>query len=331
MLELLVLDDIAVVVKLESDTGGVVEQSVDPDVDYVTVVEVDRNAPLERRARHAEVLKSGLYEVVDHLAAARLGLDEVGVLLDIFEQAILIIAHFEEVGFFVRLFDRTTAVGAFAVDYLRLGEEGFAGDAVPALIRTFVDVALLVQLLEHALNRLFVVVVGCADELVVGRADEIPDLLDLARHAVDVGFRRDSGFVRERFDLHAVLVSAGHEEHVLALLTLTARDRVGHDDLVGVADMRLARRVRDRGGYIEFLFIIAFTHRFTPFARIMSVSTKLFVFSGEMPFEKGTSPHFGKRSLPKCYPPPRKLSQNKGWFDCLLDNSLFIYNSRLNL
>ena len=48
--------------------------------------------------------------------------------------------------------------------------------------------------------------------------------------------------------LDAVLVGAGEEEHVVAVEPHEARDGVGRDRLVGVADMRRAVRIGDRGG-----------------------------------------------------------------------------------
>ena len=60
--------------------------------------------------------------------------------------------------------------------------------------------------------------------------------------------------VRRLLDLQAVLVRAGHEEHVIAVDALEPRDRVGGDDLIGVADMRRAVRIRDGRRDVEFLF-----------------------------------------------------------------------------
>ena len=51
--------------------------------------------------------------------------------------------------------------------------------------------------------------------------------------------------------LQAVLVGAGEEEHVLAVEPLKARQRVGRDRLIGVADMRHAVRIGDRGRDVE--------------------------------------------------------------------------------
>ncbi len=54
--------------------------------------------------------------------------------------------------------------------------------------------------------------------------------------------------------LQAVLVGAGQEEHVLAVEPLEARQRIGRDRLIGVADMRHAVRIGDRGRDVEDVF-----------------------------------------------------------------------------
>ena len=55
------------------------------------VVKVDRNAPFERRTGNAEILDTGLYEIVDHFLFAALGINEVGVSLDIILELLLIL------------------------------------------------------------------------------------------------------------------------------------------------------------------------------------------------------------------------------------------------
>ena len=51
--------------------------------------------------------------------------------------------------------------------------------------------------------------------------------------------------------LLAVLVGAGQKEHVLAVEPLKARQRIGRDRLIGMADMRHAVRIGDRGRDVE--------------------------------------------------------------------------------
>ena len=85
---------------------------------------------------------------------------------------------------------------------------------------------------------------------------EAPSASTIARKIAEL--RSASSIARNAFllgrllHLQAVLVGAGQEEHVLAVEPLEARQRVGGDDLVGMADMRLAVRIEDRGGDVEF-------------------------------------------------------------------------------
>ena len=58
---------------------------------------------------------------------------------------------------------------------------------------------------------------------------------------------------RRLLHLQAVLVGAGEEEHVLAVEPLEARDRVGGDRLVGMADMGRPVGVGDGRRDVEFL------------------------------------------------------------------------------
>ena len=252
----------ALAVAVVADAGDVVRQRVKPDVDDVLVVEVDRDAPLERRSRDAEVLQAGQQEVVHHLVLALHGLDEFRVRVDVLDQAVGILAHLEEVRLLLRRLHLAAAVGALAVDELGLGEERLARRAVHALVVALVDVALLVELFEDLLDLLFVVVVGRADELVVRGVHDVPVRADDLRDLVDVFLRRDAGGLRLFLDLLAVLVGAGLEEHVVALEALEARDAVGEHDLIRVADVRAARGVGDRRRDIVLRFAHGFHHSF---------------------------------------------------------------------
>ena len=212
----------------------------------MTRVKIDRDAPGERGTGNAQVLQTGLQEVVDHLVLAALRLDEFGMLLDVLHQAVGVLAHTEEVCFLLGVHARAAAVRAAAVLELALGPEGLARLAVLALVRALVDIALIVQLLEDLLHLLLVHRVGGADELIVSGVHQIPDRLDLARDLVDMLLRRDAGSLCLLLNLLAVLVGAGLEVDIVAGHALVARDRVGQHDLIGVADVRLRRGVCDR-------------------------------------------------------------------------------------
>src|SRR4051812_27074115 len=61
--------------------------------------------------------------------------------------------------------------------------------------------------------------------------------------------------------LQAVLVGAGQEEHVLAVEPREARDGIGGNRLIGVADMRIAVRIRDGGGDVEGIALSGWRRR----------------------------------------------------------------------
>ena len=173
-------------------------------------------------------------------------------------QTVRVLAHPEEVGLLRSLFHLASAVGAFAVHQLSVGEEGFAGSAVPALIVTLVNVALLVQFLENVSNRTLVIIVGGADEMIVGGVHQIPDAADLAGHTVHVFLGLNAGVSGLILDLLTVLIRTGEKMHVVAALPLVAGNSVGHDYLIGVAEMRLGGCVGDGGCDIKLLVVCHF-------------------------------------------------------------------------
>ena len=104
------------------------------------------------------------------------------------------------------------------------------------------------------------VVVGGADEAVVGDVHQLPQILHAAFAQDDIVHELlggDAGLPGLLLDLHAVLVGAGEEHDVAAAQALIAGHGVGGDGAVGMADMELGRRIIDRCGNIE-LFAVTF-------------------------------------------------------------------------
>ena len=232
---------------------AVVEERVDPDVNDVTRVKVHGDAPGEARAGDAEVFKARLDEVVDHLVDARGGLEKVGVLKQVLH-AVGVLGKLEEVGLFLGVLDLAAAVGALAVDELAFGPEALAGLAVLALVGALVDVAVVVHLLENLLDGSNVIVVGGADEPVIGNVHQLPQILDTTFALHDVVhklLRGDTGFLCLILNLLAVFVGAGEEHNVIALEPLIACHGVGCHGAIGVADVKLGGRVVDGGCDIE--------------------------------------------------------------------------------
>ena len=62
---------------------------------------------------------------------------------------------------------------------------------------------------------------------------------------------RHARFLRRLLDLLAVLIDAGEEENLLAFQAMIARNDVGQNFLVGMADVGRAVGVIDRGCDVE--------------------------------------------------------------------------------
>ena len=261
-----VLVKVVIAVVVQPQGGAVVEQRVHPHVHHMARVEIHGNTPAEAGAGDAQILQTGLDEVVHHLVDAGAGLQEVRVLQQVLH-AVGILAQAEEIRLLLRVVYLAAAVGALAVHQLALRPEALAGGAVLALIGALVDVALLVHGLEDLLYGGAVIVVGGADKAVVGDVHQLPQVEDapLALHdVIHELLGGHTGFFGLRFDLLAVLVGAGEEHHVIALQALVAGDGIGGHGAVAVADVQLVRGVVDRRGDIKRLLFHAY-FSFSPF------------------------------------------------------------------
>ena len=219
------------------------------------VIKINGDTPFEGGAGNAKILKTGLQEVVYHFFSSGFGYDKFRVCFDVLHQLILIFAHLEEIRFLMLTNERTAAIGANAAFCLCIGEEGFAGNAIPAFIAALVDIALIVKTLEDLLYSFFVIVVCGADKVVILAAEHIPDIFDLFGNTVYIFLRSDACFISKCFDLLTVFVCTCAEEYVIAERFFVACDGIGENDLVSIADVGLSRCVSDRCGDIKLSFV----------------------------------------------------------------------------
>ena len=248
---------VGVLVIHEAQRRGVVEQRVDPDVDDMLGVEIDRDAPLEAGAGNTQILEARVNKVVYHLVDAGARQQEVGVDEQV-AHAVGILGQTEEVSLLLGVDNGAAAVGAATVDELALGPEALAGGAVFADILALVDVALLVHLLENLLDGGNMVVIGRADEAVIADVHQLPQILDALGaldDVIDELLRRNTGLLGLQLDLLAVLVGAGQELDVVTLQPLVAGHSVGSDGAVGMADVQLIAGIIDRRCNVEFFLI----------------------------------------------------------------------------
>ena len=227
-------------------------------------IKIDRHAPAEAGAGDAEVFEARIDEVVDHFVDPAPGLQEVGVFQQVLHP-VGVFAEPEEVGLFLGVLHLPAAVGALAVYQLAFGPEAFAGLAVFALVGALVDVAVVMHLLEDLLDGGHMVVIGGADEAVVGDVHQLPQVQHAAGAFHDVVHKLlwgDAGLLGLVLDLLAVLIGAGEEHNVVALEPLVAGHGVRCHGAVGVADMQLGGRIVNGCGNVELSFA-GITHRKT--------------------------------------------------------------------
>ena len=219
-------------------------------------IEVHGNTPLEGGPGNAQILQTGQKEVVHHLVLSGYGLDELGMGIDMVDQAVGVFLHLEEVGFFLGRLDLIAADRALVpVHYLGSGIESFAFLAVEAFIVSLIDIALLIELFEDLLDLDLMVLVRSTDEPVIGGVHQVPEAFDLGGVLVHEGLGGHAGPVGTALDLLSVFVGACLEIDVIAVRSLVSCDGICQYDLVAVADVGLAGGIGDGRCNIVFSLI----------------------------------------------------------------------------
>ena len=88
------------------------------------------------------------------------------------------------------------------------------------------------------------IIISCSDESVIGGVHQVKDPLDLCCLHVDKGLWSHSGCLGFFFDLLAMFVCSGLESDIITDQSLVAGNGIGHDDLIGVSDVRFAAGIR---------------------------------------------------------------------------------------
>ena len=238
----------------EADAGDVVGQRVDPDIHHVLFVAGHLDAPVERGARDREIAQAALDEA-HHLVLARVRSDEIRAIRVELEQLVLIGREAEEIALLLDPLDRRALRSephAVVVQArLVLGVIGLVAHRVPAGIGVGIDVAVRFHAPPDLLAGAMVLLFGGADEAVERHVQPLVHLLEAAGIAGRERGGRQALVLRGLDHLLTVLVGAGQEEHVLAVEPRKARQHVGRDRLIGVADMRNAVGIGDGGGDVE--------------------------------------------------------------------------------
>src|SRR5262249_24202048 len=133
----------------------------------------------------------------------------------------------------------------FANLFLRL--ERFAPLAIQALVRSFVNVSVVVDLLNKLAATLKVARLAGLDEVVVADLQSPPDVAELPGHVVAVFLGIAAQLRGFLSNLDCVLVVADQEMDLEALHAAIASLHVGADLFERRADMWPAVRIIDRG------------------------------------------------------------------------------------
>ena len=194
---------------------AVVDEGVEPHVGDVGRVPGDRHPPADRRPGDREVLEALADEAQD-LVAAGVGLDGVGVGLVVGQQPVLVAGQLEEIVLLPHPLDGPPVDGTVAVDQLVLGVIGLAGHAVEPLVGAELDVAVVVDLLEHLGDGPVVAGLSGPDEVVVADPELFPRLAEALAGAVGPVLGGQPLGLGRLGHFQAVFVGSGEEKNLIS-------------------------------------------------------------------------------------------------------------------
>ena len=154
-----------------------------------------------------------------------------------FNKPVSILAHLKEVGLLLCRMHLSVALRAFPVYKLCIGIKGFTLSTVHSLIRTLVDITLIVKLLKDFLHLSLVVRISGTDKAVVRGVAKVPKAFNLCCHAVYKFFRCLSCFYCPCLYLLAMLICSCLKPYIIAFFTLKSGYCICKNNLVGIANM----------------------------------------------------------------------------------------------
>ncbi len=220
--------------------ADVIDQRVKPDVRDIVAVERQFNPPPHAalRARNAQILKR-LAQEPQRLIAPEIRLNKGGMLLDIFDEPVLILAHPEEVVGLLDRLHRAVALGARALHQVLLRVKTLAGHAIHAIVFRAVNLTAVVQILQDFLHHNLVAVLGGADKVIVRDVQRLPEHLEADDGPVGLLLRSDPGGLRGLLNLLPMLIRARQKPGGHPHQAVIARQHVPQNRGVGVPDVRL--------------------------------------------------------------------------------------------
>ena len=245
------------VVRQITDGGDIVDERVEPDVGDIVRVERQFDAPRKARLRtaDAEVAEFFATEETERLLAAVLRHDEIRMLFDVVDQPVLILSHLEEVALLLQLFDGAVAIRAAAVHEILFREIAFIGNAIPTFVGGGVNQIAVVEILQNLLDDGLVALLRRADEIVVRDAETFPKVLKTNDILVAMLQRRAAGLLGGALHFLPMFVRSRQEERLLAEQAVVLGEHVGQNGRVGMADVGDVVHIVNGCGDVEVVFV----------------------------------------------------------------------------
>src|SRR5262249_27733344 len=198
-------------------------------------------------AAYGEIFEAAIYET-QHFVSTNFRLNELRVLFVEFQQTILKLRELEEVTLFRNSFGfapMKIAEGSLA-RLLFLFEFG-AARAIPTFVVAFVDVARVASLSPQFLNGLLVVVVRCANPMIVRQTESIESFLEFCVVEIGMLFFRALVFRCGLLNGLPVLVGSGKQKDIESALSFVAGYHIRNRGRVEMTHVRFRVYIIDRG------------------------------------------------------------------------------------
>ena len=190
-----------------SESGNVVCEGVEPDVDNVAFCFFYWDAPIEGGSGDAKIVEARLDEVVDHLRFAAFWGDECRILVIELEKIVDIFAASEEIRWllFLHYWTATFWADMFWTN-LSFSPIGLFVDTIPTFIGAKIGVVVSNERREDLLNGFVVAWLGGANEVVVRNAHGIPKASEFDGNFIDESLRGNTFGLGVFLNLFAVFV-----------------------------------------------------------------------------------------------------------------------------
>ena len=233
-----------------ADPGQVIGQRVDPDIHDMAGAARHGYAPVKAGARDRQIAEATLDEA-QHLVTAAFRADEIRVRGIVIEQRLLEFGEAEEPGLLGGPFDGRALWRKpgtpFPLDKFLFVVKSLVADRIPPFIAVEIQVASICHRAPDALAGGVVIRIGRTNETIEADVQFAGHLLETAGHFFGECGHLDTAFARRLDHLQTMFVGTGLKADVAPRLSVKPGNGIRRDRFIGVANMRAAIRVIDRG------------------------------------------------------------------------------------